>query len=87
MATKVCTKCGNELPVGQFYRVAPGSDRRRGDCKRCKARYTTTNETAKAAQYRAARKERSQWMMSRVLNARNCKRWRISQARKMERAS
>ena len=38
MKTKVCTKCGIEKPLDQFYRHKASADGRRPDCKRCYGR-------------------------------------------------
>lgn len=33
--TKVCNKCGNELPISQFYAHRGSKDGYLGHCKRC----------------------------------------------------
>lgn len=48
---KRCSKCGEELPLTEFYREASARDGYRGDCKRCfqvraKARYPQVREQA-----------------------------------------
>ena len=39
MQTKVCTNCGRELPLAEFYKRADSKDGRRSHCKRCRAEY------------------------------------------------
>jgi hypothetical protein len=34
-STKICSKCGEEKPVTEFYRQAGGKDGLRAACKRC----------------------------------------------------
>jgi hypothetical protein len=48
---KVCTKCGIEQPVSEYYKAAGTRDGLRGDCKSCfkaraKARYPQVREQA-----------------------------------------
>ena len=50
METKVCTKCGEEKPLSEFYRLKSSKDGRRSACKKC------SNESD--LQYRLANPER-----------------------------
>ena len=50
METKVCTKCGRELPLDQFNWRDKAKGTRRADCKEChsgymKAKYQEKKET------------------------------------------
>ena len=42
MQTKVCTKCGKEKPLNEFYREKRGLYGRRSDCKACRRIYSQT---------------------------------------------
>lgn len=35
-ATKVCSRCGRELPISEFYKSPRCADGHVGQCKRCK---------------------------------------------------
>lgn len=35
-ATKVCSRCGRELPISEFYKNPQCTDGHIGQCKRCK---------------------------------------------------
>ena len=39
MVTKVCTKCGRELPLDQFSKQAKAKDGKRSQCKECDLEY------------------------------------------------
>ena len=42
METKICSKCGKEKPITQFYKAgfdSKGKQRYRSDCKECQKKY------------------------------------------------
>lgn len=58
--TKICSKCGRELPISQFYKSKSRKDGLHPQCKECIKQYYTENKEAIAEykkQYRQENKE------------------------------
>lgn len=52
--TKVCTVCGKDKPIGQFYTDHKASDNHNSECKTCTKKYTSNV-------YFKKKKERDFW--------------------------
>lgn len=55
METKVCKKCGRELPLDQFFRNKAMKDGHDSQCKECKTAYTLEYQK----KYRARKREQA----------------------------
>ena len=58
--TKICSKCGRELPISQFYKCKSNKDGLQAHCKECLKQYYAENKEAIAEykkQYRQENKE------------------------------
>ena len=55
METKVCKKCGRELPLDQYFRNKATKDGHESQCKECKTAYTLEYQK----KYRARKRERA----------------------------
>lgn len=53
MASKTCTKCGQELDISMFYRRSCSSDGHQAKCKKCSDEYHATNRET-ISKYKAA---------------------------------
>ena len=51
METKICTKCGRELPLDQFNWRDKAKGTRRADCKQCHSGYMKAKYQEKKRNY------------------------------------
>lgn len=59
MTDKACFKCGEVLPLSEFYAHPRMRDGTLNKCRRCARRDVQENRAARAAQYRAYERERN----------------------------
>ena len=55
--TKVCSKCGRELPITCFHKNHANKDGYQGDCKECKSKYAKEYNAMRAAEKRKLKEE------------------------------
>ena len=58
METKVCSKCGRELPTTEFYALKTSKDGLQSCCKKCHCAATT--EAARKRREKSAQKRKPQ---------------------------
>ena len=51
MQTKICSKCGRELPLDNFYKLKGGKYGVRGECKKCNYAMNIANRNKNREQY------------------------------------
>lgn len=53
--TKVCIKCGRELPLSEFYKNNKAKDGRASQCRECYAEYLVKYKQKKEQEFKSAR--------------------------------